>query len=870
MGSTDATGLKKPTPWESIKALFATGNADDTPAVERIIEKKSNHPRLTDWLPFTAYHEAERLAVLEVRDRKNQERCEALGFTIELNAPCGISEEIVATLTTIVQAAPAGACMQLQMLASNDLEAWGERYLALRTNASFTDMARRRFAFYKNAAIKAPFASEPFLIRNFRLSLSGTAPCKDPRDQNTIDAMLRWRDQVVSVCRSVGLYQSVWNASDLIRYCDTILNAQRLFSTQEKDPLNYDASRLVRSQMIDPGTRVQPSDDGQTIYFSEPGRAPVAYRSFSVRTYPAEFDAYMANGLVGDFNQPNRGYSCPYLITVGWRKPDFDTGKNAAQMRAARATQQASTPLAKYMPELLEKKRDADVMQESFARGKGEVQMFHEIALFADANEIIRAEEAAKNVWRARGFSIANNTYMGMQGLLASLPMSLTPAMADDIKKADRFTTKTVDTVIATAPMIVDWYGVGEPIIPLIGRRGQIGGIDLFANEQGNYNGCIIGASGSGKSFFCQELILSYLAIGSKAWVIDIGRSYQKLCEAVGGQYIEFTSTAAISINPFPMVRDFDEDMELLGPLVCQMAQGASGTPLTGLQTSAIEKIIQSVWNEKAHSMTMTDLMLRFKEGKVDPKDDSAPYDKEIADLATRVAKYCEGGIYEKFFTGQPTLNFDNDFTVLELEELNSKQDLKAVVMMMTLYRITEDMFLQRSERRKIMLMDEAKGQLEGGSVFAAKFIDAGYLRARKYGGSFLTSTQGIEDYDVSPAAFAARQNADWMFMLRQKPESIAAMASSGKFVMDEALQRVMTGLKKINNEYAEVYVKSPMGSGLLRLIVDPYTSLLYSSNVADFVRIKALRQEGHSLDAAIETILAERGLESGLSYARQ
>jgi conjugal transfer ATP-binding protein TraC len=830
------------------------------PPSSRDPQLRSNHPRLTDWLPYTSYKPEEKLFILEARTKKGREEVEAVGFAFELTPPAGMSEETISIFTSIIQAAPTGACMQLHLYATNDLSEFEERYVGMRNEGLFRDMAERRMEYFKAGAVTPLFRSEPWLLRQFRLSLSCTVPCTNPDEQRVIESVLRWRDQVASTLKSINLFSHDWDATELIRYNASILNSQQMFLPDVKPILNYDRGRLVRSQMMDTVTRAQLDDAGQQITFSQPGSGDTAtVRTYSVRSYPDSFDAFQAAALIGDFNQTTRAYSCPYLITVGWRKPDFESRRHTVQMKAARATQQAESTMVKFMPELLDKKRDWDIMQDSFAQGKGDVDMYHQIAIFAPSADIIRAEENAKSVWRARGFEIANDTYMGMQGLFASLPMSLTPALFEDIRKSDRFSTKTVDNVIHTAPMVVEWSGVGEPVIPLSGRRGQIGALDLFANTQGNYNAIVVGASGSGKSVFCNELITGYLGIGAKCYVIDVGRSYEKLCGIVGGQYIEFKADSPISMNPFPMIRDLDEDMEIIQPLIAQMAAGTSGQNLSPFQIASIGKAVRLLWAEHNNQMTITHLRDLFKTGKVEATD---VWDKEVSDLSTQLDKFAEGGAYAKYFEGPPSINFTSDFVVLELEELKSKKDLQAVILLIMIYRISEEMFLTGRSRKKVVLIDEAWDLLAGGGA-AADLIEGGYRRARKYEGAFITATQGIDDYYKTPAATAAMQNADWMFILRQKPESVTALEASKRLDMNDAMKRVLTGIRKVDGEYAEVFVKSPMGMGLLRCVVDPYSLLIYSSKGEDFTRIEALKASGLSVAEAISALLTERGIKT-------
>ena len=85
--------------------------------------------------------------------------------------------------------------------------------------------------------------------------------------------------------------------------------------------------------------------------------------------------------------------------------------------------------------------------------------------------------------------------------------------------------------------------------------------LDLFSSAS-NYNCAVFAQSGSGKSFLTSDMITGYLSEGAQVFVIDIGRSYEKLCGLMGGEFVVFDEKSGISLNPFSRVTDIDEDME--------------------------------------------------------------------------------------------------------------------------------------------------------------------------------------------------------------------------------------------------------------------------------------------------------------------
>ena len=233
-------------------------------------------------------------------------------------------------------------------------------------------------------------------------------------------------------------------------------------------------------------------------------------------------------------------------------------------------------------------------------------------------------------------------------------------------------------------------------------------------------------------------------------------------------------------------------------------------------------------------------------------------HERDLSRLATALEPYTRHGIYSSYFEGEANIQFHKNFVVLELEELKAKKDLQAVVMQLMMYRITQEMYLDRS-KRKLVIIDEAWDLMGSGS--SAGFIEAGYRRARKYGGAFGTITQSVEDYYKNEATKAAITNADWLFLLRQKPESIDRLGKEGKLHVDEWMKRQLSSVSTEHGHYSEIFVHGPMGSGVGRLILDPFSMLLYSTRAEDFQSIKTLTDQGISVVEAIDTILKQRGM---------
>jgi conjugal transfer ATP-binding protein TraC len=231
--------------------------------------------------------------------------------------------------------------------------------------------------------------------------------------------------------------------------------------------------------------------------------------------------------------------------------------------------------------------------------------------------------------------------------------------------------------------------------------------------------------------------------------------------------------------------------------------------------------------------------------------------DPRIADLGRSLMPYTADGSYGRWFTGPANVNFDSNFILLEMDHLSSKPELRAVVLMLLMYLIAQNIYMGRRDLPKLCLLDEAWDLMRTGAT--SKFIEGLYRKVAKHGGAVVTATQGVDDYYGSETAEAALRNADWMFLLQQKEESIEQIAKSGKLILDESMKRELRSVRRVGNQYSEIFIKAtdyPPTVG--RLFADPYSRLLSSTSPSEVQALDDLQAQGMSVDEAIQHMLKQ------------
>ncbi|TXG80675.1 MAG: type IV secretion system protein TraC [Thermomicrobiales bacterium] len=836
----------------------------------------SSADQFASWLPYSSY----------VPDEQIFANRGGLGFMLEVMPQSGANENMVEVLQSLYATCPAYTGIQFNLFASPHIKRLLRQYAnqrvedvdqfdkakhwgrPARNSNLFRNLARARVTHLMKAAHESMTSGFSYTIRDFRLVVSCTIPGSGA-DKSKRDELMALREAMRTTLKAANLPSRVCDATDLINWCAVLLNPDRV-SQSDAPELNYDNGREIRDQIVDFDTIQEAYPQGLRLYKEEKG-ATLECRFFSIRSFPERFALWQMGALIGDLMQPALQYNCPFMITMGIQTQDPTTTRQSVSANHIRAQQNAESRMARVMPDTAKKLQDWRAAADQIDVGGALVSMYHQVALFAPPEKMVAAEETAKAVWRARGFELNQDVHMHRQALLACLPMTASRDFFGDLAKMRRVTRKTEANAVHLAPIIGEWRGTRTPTLVFGGRRGQLMSLDLYDND-GNYNFAVIGAPGSGKSVLLDEIAWSYRSVDAQVWILDLGRSMEKLCRKADGMYVEFRPDSGICLNPFSCVSEVRigpngpeggifEDIDMIKPALAKMCSMRGA--LDDVQLKALGAVTLKLFREYGQDLTITRVRDEMVKGTIEEL--GVRDDQRIKDLAVMLNPYTRDGEYGRYFEGRNNVDFSNDFIVIENEELKRKPELHSVVNILLFYQITGLMYLHR-DRKKVFMIDELKQQLgSSGSddPIIASAVEEAARRARKYGGALGTATQSADDYYGSAQMEAALNCSDWVFLLRQKAESIGLLRQRGRLAIDDGKARLLGSLRTEPGAFSEVFISSPVGEGIGRLILDPAAHLTFSNKLEDNAPIDALRNQGYSIDEAIAEVLRTRGIKT-------
>jgi len=284
-----------------------------------------------------------------------------------------------------------------------------------------------------------------------------------------------------------------------------------------------------------------------------------------------------------------------------------------------------------------------------------------------------------------------------------------------------------------------------------------------------NANSVVLASSGAGKSYTVKLEAVRSLMLGIDVIIIDPEKEFDRLCEAVGGEYISFSQDGAQKLNPFELSGVFSPDEDELrfkiltvSGLVRMMLGGNIGSE----QSAILDRALILTYKEKGIT---PDPSTHTKEPPLLEdlyKILNAMSEEEAHAMARSLEKFLRGsasGVFDR----KSTVDIHNTFTVFSIRDLT--EDLRPMAMYVMLDYIWTK--IKRDRRRRLLIIDEAWIMMQHED--AARFVYSIAKRARKYGLGLTTITQDVDDFLSSDYGKAIVSNSALQILLKQSPTAI-------------------------------------------------------------------------------------------------
>lgn len=772
---------------------------------------------------------------------------------------------------------PAGSSFQILMIGSDHIREYLDNWQLHRKNTIFAELSSRRTKFLEQKA------KEEGNIKDVVLLISVTIPML------TIDIneMIRRREVLQDTFKSIGLTTYNVEATLLLKF------VRLIFGWMEEEHPELNPYEILSEQILPGNFSLYEKEDyvvlndNQIFIALEAGKRPSEWRLSAM-------DLFLGNELRRDeYIRAN------FLIHFGLQIiPNQLVAKTSAITKREALERNINAGMGKFFPNLQLEAQDLAGAVACLQSGDRVVNIHLNVIMWDQKNKAKGAASQFCSQLRRSGWYFVPCKYDHLAVVLASLPMQLVEAIPNSlVGKFNRFNNifnkktrgigvalsnlgRGIRTIASESkvllPIIGEWKGdLSSPGMLLTGRRGQIMywspfgsaliGSNLYtasAAPNENFNLCIAGVPGSGKSVFMQELMLSVLGTGGRVFVLDYGRSFKRTCLLLGGNYIEFDVKNPISINPFSEIPaggsedSIEAQADFLASfpsILATMAAPQYGT--NDLQQPMLQKALIAVWQEKGARAEITDIadwLLKREES----------YAQELGNM---LFPFTRDGQYGKFFSGKAKLSLSSDIVVIETDHLRSSPALLAVIVQIMIVHINQSMVKGDRKRPFLIMIDEAWKLLSGKR--SGEFIEEAGRIARKYNGSITLATQQLTDYfrEAGSAAEKAFENSSHKVILKQNPESFKAMRANPKlagFVDEDWKLNLLQSIHSNPPHYSEAAIYGPNVHGVVaRLMLDPFTLMLTSTNARDYRALEDRMIAGMSVTDAINNILEERGL---------
>lgn len=357
---------------------------------------------------------------------------------------------------------------------------------------------------------------------------------------------------------------------------------------------------------------------------------------------------------------------------------------------------------------------------------------------------------------------------------------------------------------------------------------------DLFGGADVGHT-LILGATGAGKSFALNFLLVQSQHYAPRVLVLDLGGSYKWLTEFIGGGYLELNPDAQgdeIALKPFSLPAGERTFSFLTGWIARLLRIG--GYTLRGEDTTELRERVEDLYRSPAEDRTLSALVRTLP-----------------AAMWPAMSRWHGEGAWAKFFdgAGEDTLELA-DWQVIDLAGAAEHDDLCEAALFFLLERLRLALDDPADAARvKLMVVDEAWRYLNDRSVLT--YLAEAAKTWRKRNAALVLATQSAVDLTDTEGAQALLESLPTKLFLANPdlPDGVQKT-----FRLNDTEMQTIRGLLPKR----EMYLRRAQEAGVVRLEVDPESYWLYTSSPVDGER-RARAVAEHGLASALEVLANQR-----------
>ena len=561
--------------------------------------------------------------------------------------------------------------------------------------------------------------------------------------------------------------------------------------------------------------------------------------------------------------------SCPYIfnatIRVAHQRKELDRIEHAIQSR----TKSQPLPFKLGNEDPSAALQDLLHLQQQCAKSDGEKIVYLGATAFLFGRSLDDARVAASDLkihLDNLNFDARVCNHDTLIRWCQALPLNFAPAVADKLRGEAIMDSAAAGCLLpvygehpGNADISPDSTLTGAPFVT---RRGTPHFFDPYRTKS-NANGFIAAESGMGKSTLMQYLIEMDLAEGTNVFLLDNGKSSKKFCNAVGGEFndLTFNSPTPPSLNPYTGLsyEEYSDTREGIADLLLLMCY--EDEPVQPGARIAMSEASDAAFNQKQGSteiQTVVDsLSIIFENAD---KANFSEVQSAARNLVPRLKAFIDSPTRGKFFKGKGTIDRTKQLTVFELSGLEGDKHLQRCVLFLIMNSLMTR--IRNVPGRKKIYIDEAFDLLKIDTVAAA--MEAIYFKGRKYSVSIWIVVQSLLKLVKINAGSVIMKQSAWKLILGQSKEEINKLfAIEDKPLAahqdDPYFQKMLASVDSVPGVFSEVMIINKDYFEVVRLYVDRFTGVMFSTSGAAFMSILQSIEDGVDAVLAVNKFIADK-----------